>query len=277
MLRMLFVLCLIVGLAANGQAQPDYTNMEIVKNEFASFHYQNVIHLADSIISADTTLSKPVIVELNRMKGISQFVLGQEYNARSSFLSILELDPLFQLDPVQNSPKIIQFFNDLKLTFLQNQILTNRVEKDTATPTNTMAQLSERTADDNLNQALWRSILVPGWGHYYMGKKKSGIYLSVGSMLLVPATVYYSLDTYNKEKDYLNETESSLINSKYDTYNKSYKIRNAFIAGYAILWLYSQFDLFSGNPIQKYFQMNLASFQNYYGSSDLGISLKFNF
>ena len=57
-------------------------------------------------------------------------------------------------------------------------------------------------------------------------------------------------DANNKENDYLSEINSTQIQIKYDEYNKSYKIRNALIATYAAIWIYSQIDiLFFSNQL----------------------------
>ena len=55
--------------------------------------------------------------------------------------------------------------------------------------------------------------------------------------------VYFVFDTDSKRNDYLNAIEPSLIESNYDKYNTSYKIRNSLIITYAVIWLYSQLDL----------------------------------
>jgi hypothetical protein len=184
------------------------------------------------------------------MKGISQFVLGQEYNARNSFLNILELDPVFQLDPVQNSPKIIRFFNDLKLSFLQSQILERPLEQSNRSGQPAGFQVNKNSI--SLNHAMWRSIVLPGWGHRYLGRNKAGNHLSIGSLLLIPTTFYYVLDTYNKEKNYLNETDQVKIHSNYDAYNNSYKLRNIMITSYAVFWIYTQFDLFTEKEFNNF-------------------------
>ncbi|MEW6703038.1 MAG: hypothetical protein AB1298_10030, partial [Bacteroidota bacterium] len=47
-----------------------------------------------------------------------------------------------------------------------------------------------------------------------------------------------------RENNYLKETDKILIAQKYDDYNRSYRVRNTLIISYAVIWVFSQLDLF---------------------------------
>jgi hypothetical protein len=221
--------------------------VEKVATPFKLFRYVEVISKADSILNRDTTLTGSEIIEINRMKAISHFTIGEELLARNAFHTILELDPKFKLDPVQNSPKIINFFNQIKLDFLQAKLTASDVTTDSSNPEEKMEAENSPKPQKNIKTALVKSMVLPGWGHLQIKRKKRGFMLITGSLLTLPPALYYVYDTYNKEKDYLNANNSIDIEKKYNRYNKSYKLRNGFLAGYAVIWLYSQWDLFSGN------------------------------
>ena len=242
-LRILSSLFLLYTLAV---AQHHTDAVEGVAIPFKSFQYSEVISLADSVLAQDSLLTATELIEIYRMKALSHFSIGEEQYAKNCFNEILKTDPRFKLDPVQNSPKIISFFNQIKLDYLQNQITIKNstpLEQNNEPIKTTFALYPQK----NIKSAMVKSVLLPGWGHLYLDKKKSGIPLLLGSIVTLPSMIYFIYDANQKERDYLNETDSDEIQTKYDTYNQSYKIRNGLIAGYALIWLYSQWDLFSGS------------------------------
>lgn len=237
----LFLLFLFYILAA---AQHSSDAVEDVAAPFKSFKYSEVIDIADSILAQDSLLSSSDLMEIHRMKALAHFSLGEELFAKNCFYEILKINPRFKLDPVQNSPKIISFFNQIKLDYLQNQITI----KD-STPSEEIKEPAKTTfssySQKNIKSAIVKSLVLPGWGHLYLDKKKSGIVLLMGSIITIPSMIYFIFDTNQKEKDYLNQTNFNDIQNRYDEYNQSYKIRNGLIAGYTLIWIYSQWDLFS--------------------------------
>ena len=94
-----------------------------------------------------------------------------------------------------------------------------------------------------------RSLILPGWGHFYSSDDTKGYILSSLSAVTLGVMIYSIFDTQTKENEYLAETTPLLIQEKYGQYNSSYKTRNILIASYALLWMYSQIDLlyFSAN------------------------------
>jgi hypothetical protein len=242
-IRIIYLLFLFCTFAA---AQHHSNVVEGVATPFKSFQYSEVITIADSVLAQDSLLTATELIEIYRMKALSHFSLGEEIYAKNCFNEILKTDPRFKLDPVQNSPKIISFFNQIKLDYLQNQITIKNstpIEQNNEPLKTTFTLYPQK----NIKSAMVKSVLLPGWGHLYLDKKKSGIPLLLGSIVTLPSMIYFIYDANQKERDYLNETDSDEIQTKYDTYNQAYKIRNGLIAGYALIWLYSQWDLFSGS------------------------------
>ncbi len=259
--RVLFLLFLFCILAA---AQHTSNTIENVAEPFKSFKYSEVIDIADSILAQDSLLSSSDLMEIYRMKALSHFSLGEELYAKNCFHEILKLNPRFKLDPVQNSPKIISFFNQIKLDYLQNQITikdSTPFEEIKAPSKTTFSSYSQK----NIKSAIVKSLVLPGWGHLYLDKKKSGIVLLMGSIVTLPSMIYFIFDTNQKEKDYLNQTNFDDIQNKYDRYNQSYKIRNGLIAGYALIWVYSQWDLFSSDSPKQPLIVQPAILNNHTG------------
>jgi hypothetical protein len=273
LIRILFSFYLFFTFAA---AQHPSDALEDVARPFKSFQYSEVISIADSILTQDSVLSSPDLMEIYRMKALSHFSLGEELYAKNCFYEILKIDPRFKLDPVQNSPKIISFFNQIKLDYLQNQITikdsTPSEENNDSAKTVFPSYLQK-----NMKSAMVKSLVLPGWGHLYLDKKKSGIILLTGSFVTIPSMIYFIFDTNQKEKDYLNQTDFDEIQNKYDDYNQSYKIRNALIAGYALIWLYSQWDLFSGDHPNDQLMLQPAILKHNNGQTVWTAQFKYQF
>ena len=244
------IICLFSLFCTFAFAQHLNDAVEVVAIPFKSFRYSEVIATADSILSQDSLLTSPNLIEISRMKAISHFSLAEELFARNCFNDILKIDPKFKLDPVQNSPKIISFFNQIKLDYLQSQIILGD-QSPVEQKINQSKKMFTLNPQKSMKSAMVKSMLFPGWGHINFDKKKSGILLISCTLSTLPLMVYYIFDTNKKEKDYLNETDFNEISNKYDDYNKSYKIRNGFITGYTLIWLYSQWDLFSNDSKEQ--------------------------
>lgn len=242
-------------------AQHPSDAVEDVATPFKSFQYSEVISIADSILAQDSVLTSPDLMEIYRMKALSHFSLGEELYAENCFYEILKIDPRFKLDPVQNSPKIISFFNQIKLDYLQNHI-TMKDSTSSKKNNDSVKTAFSSYFQKNMKSAMVKSLVLPGWGHLYMDKKKSGIILLTGSFVTIPSMIYFIFDTNQKEKDYLNQTDFDEIQNKYDDYNQSYKIRNGLIAGYALIWFYSQWDLFSRDHHNNQLMLQPAILKN---------------
>jgi len=263
LIQLIYILFLLFAFAS---AQHHSRILDDVTTPFKSFQYAEVISIADSILSEDSLLTADELLEIYRMKALSHFSLGEEIYAKNCFNEILKINPKFKLDPVQNSPKIISFFNQIKLDYLQNQIANNESipVKQTNEPVKTNFKLYPQKS---MKSALVKSIVLPGWGHVYLDRKKSGIPLMMGSIVTLPSMIYFIFDVNQKEKDYLNETDFNEIKNKYDDYNQSYKIRNGLIAGYTLIWLYSQWDLFSNNSQNQQLMFQPGILKNYSGQT----------
>lgn len=230
-------------------------NIHSLELEFQSFNYQNVISFSEELLQEKSALNNDEIQQIYLLKGISHFSLSDERRARESFIELLKLDEEYEPDPVQVSPKIIRFFDDVKNEY--EQIVAEDSNKQ-ITKTDTIFVKEPVYVESNLKEVLVRSVVLPGWGHLYSGNKFKGVLLTTASVGLIGASVYYAIDARNKEKEYLSETQSKLIQQKYEDYNNSYKLRNIFLFSYLAVWLYSQSDILFFNTPDN-LQLDLSS------------------
>jgi hypothetical protein len=220
----------------------DYESLrERISGYYKNFEYNKVITLAESLITSDTKLPLPLLMDLFLLKALSHYNRGEEIAAQISFIAVLELNPGYELDPVENSPKIIHFFEQVKEEYLKQQEQIQVTEQEPVTSDSSIMKVKKKSVI--ARSALLRSAVLPGWGHRYLKKKTKGVILNSLAVSTALASIYYTFHTHNKEDDYLHEINITKIENRYQAYNNAYKVRNVFICSYLFIWLYTQFDL----------------------------------
>ena len=225
-------------------AKEDLRNLSI---KFGDFNYSEVIREASKLIQNRDRFTSSQLIEIYRMQGISYFSLSNEQQAKSSFTEILKIDSSYALNPTNTSPKIISFYDKVKNLYLLN-LEQNKEEPKTIVKHDTIyvpvsVTMRDTVQDENIRQALLRSVFIPGTGHLYLKSDFKAWALTTLSVASIAAGIYYGIDTDKKEKEYLRETDINNIPGKYNDYNFSYRMRNLAFITYATLWLYSQFDI----------------------------------
>lgn len=248
-----------------------------VELKFQSLDYHSVIKFADLLLADKTNLSQNDLINLYVMKGVSQYSIGERESSRKCFDEVLKLDANYELNPVVISPKIITFFNDIKNKYGGGNNLT---QQQTPVDSTQNVQYMFPQFDASLyKNSLTRSLILPGWGHLYANQTTKGWILTGASLATAAGMVYYIFDANSKESDYLKASDPVEIQSKYDNYNNSYKIRNTLIISYAVIWIYSQIDLlfFSDDSFIKSGTVNLSLNKNISTRSDINFAFSIAF
>ncbi|MCK6613522.1 MAG: hypothetical protein L6Q47_04745 [Ignavibacteriaceae bacterium] len=217
-----------------------------IKNAFEDFEYAQVIALSDSLLKSYPQITLTDKNDILLLKAVSHYSLSEEQQARKCFIDMLAGDRTLQLDENRVSPKILALFTAVReeyLAFIPVQPENTVTKKDISEAgiTSLLQQYSR------YNAAVYKSLLLPGWGHYSLGESAHGIILGSAALLTMGAAIYYQTDVSDKETAYLSAIEPAEIESGYSAYNRSYKIRNMLIAGFAAIWLYAQGDLLIRN------------------------------
>ena len=264
------------------QAFPQETSdsLSTIKKSFDNFEYSKVITIANNLLKERKELTKNQIIDIYRMKGISSFSLLQQDSAKDSFLEILKIDSSYTMDSAKTSPKIISFFNKIKMKFKQTM---SEMEKQhlSAKPDTVFIKklVPDLKREQNLKSALLRSIALPGLGHLYLGRKTKGWILSGLGGASLASMIYFIIDSNKKETAYLNTTNAAAFNSRYNNYNTSYHLRNYSIVAFAAVWLYSQIDLlfFQDNNTQKKLSFHNFPRMNFTSGKNLRIDFQLQF
>jgi hypothetical protein len=234
--------------------------------KYKSFDYPGVIKEAEILIADSTIISSVDLYEIYRTKAIAHYSLSDMPNALNSFIAILKINPEYQLDQMENSPKIIAYFEEIRNNFFEinNQsdqempvVNTGKIEKSDLPNSTTMGTKMPQIY----------SLFIPGLGHIATKPSTKGWALFGSGVITLGLSVYYIVDVNHKEEAYLQATNKIEIEQKYNRYNSAYKRRNLTVAAFAAIWIYSQIDFlyFSGNDIK---QESTFSFHINFTSSD---------
>lgn len=240
-LKLIFAILLFFCSVLFAQEQND--SLSALKKNFESFNFKEVIKLSNDLLLQRDSLPINDVKEIYRMKAISHFSLNQSDSSKNSFIEILKIDSSFNLDSSKTSPKIISFFRDIKADYIN--IITKRPsEPKIKIDTVYIPQYIQNVESEiQLKNSLARSLILPGWGHFYQGYTAKGWIFTTLTIAALGSTIYYIIDTQKKEDKYLEQVTPDEIRSKYHDYNLSYYRRNISIICLAAVWLYSQIDL----------------------------------
>ena len=252
MLKYFNVIIIHVLLIHSLYSQKFSQRLEPLIDTYKSFDYQSTIDLAYSLIGDSVGLNKTDLCEIHRLKALSYYSLLNMQGALHSFVAILKINPDYTLNPEQNSPKIISYFEEIRINFLSTKA-KYEPEKMTQDSLQTTQKIDSIASNNSFsNKTMLYSILLPGLGHITTDPSPKGWLLCSAGMLMLGSSIYYIIDTNRKERDYLNTIDKSEIERKYVDYNTSYKRRNFLIFAYAALWLYSQIDIFFFSQNKNY-------------------------
>jgi hypothetical protein len=248
----LFVMCCVPALAQN----PGAARQEVIEQKFRAFDYDAVIELAkQSLVHADDYMPE-ILFQIYEMKAVAHYSKMEMTQALNSFLAILKIDPEHDLDPVKHSPKIISFYDEIKLNFKHSQKSEDIAEIQLPVKPDTVIVYR---MDSSFKKLIYPSIVIPGSGQWLDGQRQKGMILTGTGAALLVSSIYVTLDCAQKEKDYLNANVQSDIDDAYASFNSSYKTRNALWAAYSLVWIYSQIDLFISHKPAAPLQLGLLA------------------
>jgi len=237
MLRCYFFLnILLLACFLQVKAQPVPAEMDRLHELFKDFRYQEVIHQAEEILRKNQDLSKEEKSEILRLLALSYYSRQDMQGALKNFSEILSLDPHYRLDPLENSPKILAFFEEIRRQKKIAESIAPPRQNDTLT-----TLLADSVRQTSYKQ-MALSFLLPGSGQIGGGEKTKGWLLLAGNFTLLGTAVYFDVETNRLEDRYLQVTDIDKMAGAWEDYNKAYRNRNFFLTAFAVLWLYTQID-----------------------------------
>jgi hypothetical protein len=159
---------------------------------------------------------------------------GKNGAAGDYFVSILEKDSTYGLDPLMISPKIISVFEDSHRRYEQ--------KKSAATPS--VVAPAELPAPG----PSFRLLLFPGWDQIHQGRSTKGTVLLAAGAASAGAVVTFDLLRRSARDDYLAAKTLDEATDKYEDYDRYYKAEYYSVAAFVAVYLYSAFDAFFDLP-----------------------------
>jgi hypothetical protein len=238
---LLFLFCALITLST---AQSQQNFLALLQQKYMNFDYPAVINSGNLILRTAGNLTRSDSLEIYRLQGLSYYSMADMTGALRCFISILHVDPEYQLQPRENPPKVIDFFEEIRLTLPKP--VSPPKEKESGAGLNlsdVQVPAGSRPESTELRKAVGYSIILPGLGHLQCGDKSKGWILLSSSLLTLGSTIYFTLNANRKEDAYLAATSEDEIDKKYKDYNQAYKIRNTSLVLFSTIWLYTQLDL----------------------------------
>jgi len=214
--------------AAGGTA--DSLTVDDVVHAWEELRYDDALEMAGSLLTGRGNLSLDQLVELHKVIGFVTFSDGRLNEAENSFRSALSIEPDLQLDSLYVSPKILDFFRDVRAQFL------------TEAPEPGARDIRYLLVEDKRPAAALRSLLMPGWGQIYKGEERKGVILlgTAGGAALGALLTHLAMN--NAHDRYLEATDPDLVASRYGRYNDLYRVRNNLLLAAAATWAWSYLD-----------------------------------
>ncbi len=210
-----------------------------IDQSYKSFNYDEVIILCQKALQDSSVTNQVTLADIYRFMGLSYYALGEMGPSYNKFNLLLKLNPQYQLDPSVTPPKILRFFNEIKVSI--KQMDSNNVS---AIPDTVYIP-----AGPDKTSIIY-SFVLPGSGHIREGYRTKGWILTTTALVTLGSSVYFIIETNKREKDYLNAVDKDIIEQEYRKYNDAYHKRNLSLGLFAGLWLYSQIDLLLLSPAE---------------------------
>lgn len=221
--------CLIVffwiGLTFPSPAQQPNFDVQQVATFYQKLDFDKAITTGENLIKSGHTYSREELIALYKYVALSYYSIAQIDSSTSRFLSLLSIAPDYELDPVEVSPKIVDFFNRLK----------ERHRSETFRE-KTVPYTKYVFVEDIRPNAGLRSALLPGWGQFYKGQKKRGIIIGGLFLTSLAATGISLVQESAKHDDYRQSREPTEIEKNYNSYNNWYKRRKFFTVTTISIW-----------------------------------------
>ncbi len=198
-------------------AQSLPSRVENLQQLYRNLQFEAVIEEGRDLLAHAGELTPHQLATIHEQMALSFFSLGQLDSSRSHFLSLLSLFPDWTLDPIYVSPKIIDFFEQLK-----HQSVQQNPNAPAIAPTPYTRYV---VVQDPRPAAAWRSLLLPGWGQWYKAQKKRAYWVGGTVLASAVSTVAAALLEQAAHEDYLAARDEQLIQERYDRYNFWFKTR----------------------------------------------------
>jgi hypothetical protein len=217
------------------QAQTIESRLDSLQINLEKFEYQKVLREGEKLLKLRGLTKNDSLLILEYSLNAA-FALDDSQKVVSNMKEILECSETYSLNPKITSPKIINEFEEFKKVW--NLARESAVTVDSTAKSGTIREPIP-------TQYLISNLLIPGTGHLWIGAKKKGTIFSIISGVTITNIIYFTFETKDNRDAYMAAKNGAEFDELYDRYNRSYKTRNTLLLAYALLSIYSFYDLYT--------------------------------
>ncbi len=218
------------------------TLLKEIQKAYNELDYTEAEIKARSALESYQDFTSSQLTEVHKILGLVYYSQNRPTESRRQFEVALSLNPELKLDPLFVSPKILEFYDQIKaewqLSKQQNSDIQNQVRYV--------------LVNDPRPAAALRSMILPGWGQVYKGEKRKGLILSGLWGLGIAGSMITHFAGQDAEDKYLAETNPAQIGSRFNRFNKFHKLRNNLLLFSAGVWLFSYVDTILKNKPARF-------------------------
>ena len=251
----LFMFCGSVLLLGQESAPVD-SSLKQIETLYNSAQYVTA-ELEARRLYEEKELTDSARVQIEKWIAFSLIAQGKSSTARERFVTLLSINPDFELDPVLTSPKILSVFYEARTKFLSQR----KIQTDSVLQTTEVSQ-----------SATYRTIVFPGWEQLYQGRTASGVIFLSAGVASLGAGVAFELLRSDARQQYLKASSPSDISRKYNSYNTYRKAEMYSFIAYAIIYVASEVDILSNSNSAG---ISFRSSQSTLGETALTLSIGF--
>jgi hypothetical protein len=233
MQKVFMVFIILFALSVHGaRAQEDSTHSTLRTIE--------ALYTAGSYLTAElegrrllehSALNDSIRIVVHKYIAFSLIAQGKQELAKEHFMSVLQLAPDYDLDPVYTSPKILVVFKETQHYFLS----VKKSQRDAVTG----SMFVKRPAIS------YRTIIFPGWEQIHEDRMTAGTFFLGAGITTVSAGIAFEFLRSSARKNYLSETQSLAFDEKYKIYDRYYKAEIISFVAFAVVYAASEIDVFS--------------------------------
>ncbi|MGD0591985.1 MAG: hypothetical protein ABSA44_14490 [Bacteroidota bacterium] len=248
MIQKILIVFILFAVSAHGAcAQEDstYSTLKTIETLYNTGSYLTAEMEARRLLEY-SMLNDSVRVAVHKYIAFSLIAQGKSELAKEHFMSMLNLAPDYDLDPVYTSPKILVVFKETQQHFLSSK----KPQKDTVRG----PVLIERPA------ITYRTIIFPGWEQLHQDRKTAGTFFLGAGITTLGAGIAFEFLRSSARQNYLSETHSLEFDEKYDIYNRYYKAEIFSFVAFAVVYAASEIDVFQAqSDLPLSFESNLST------------------
>ena len=236
-------------------------------NLYDSRSFEELIKYANDLLEQPDELDAADKAEIHKYLGFTYVIVRRELEAKRHFMEWLQIEPEAELDPVFVPPNIIRVFDIAKESAAESESL--------------MSATLQRKLDrwPKMRSMIWRSMIFPGWGHYYAGKKNKGVLFISAELLMVSSFAVAQHNYRVAEKSYYSEIDAAKTANKYENYQNNYIFKNVFLTAAILIYAGAQYDILNIELPQPPNQASIQLFPSFCQSSGTiyGLNLAIRF